>query len=213
MEEYITSYFATFISAFIISYFRIYSSDKFHNYFFLIIIDWFLVLNCIIYGCISIALLYLLKDNVVSIPVNNTQLSHYLYPAGIGIITKGVADVNFFNVKADGFSIPIGLKTFTQPLDKFFEEKFDGACFEKSKVYMEAYLVRYRHELLTNYCNDIGRFKAAIILKLNSFHPDKKKTGAFESSLNFIKAISVDETLVLVLREFGPTIFNSIFSL
>ena len=213
MEEYVTSYFAAFISACIISYFRVYSSDKFHNYFFLLIVDWFLVLNCIVYGCLSIALLYLLKDNVVSIPVNNTHLSHYLYPVAIGIITKGVADVNFFNVKTDGFSIPIGLKTFTQPLDKFFEEKFDGVCFEKSKVYMEAYLVRYRHELLTNYGNDILRFKAAIILKLNSFHPDKKKTGEFESSLNFTKSVSVDETLVLVLREFGPTIFNSIFPL
>ena len=97
--------------------------------------------------------------------------------------------------------------------DKFFEEKFDGVCFEKSKVYMDAYLVRYRHELLVNYCNEICRFKAAVILKLNSFHPDKKKTTEFESSLNFAKAISVDETLVLVLREFGPTIFNSIFPL
>jgi hypothetical protein len=213
MEEYLTSYIAAFFSACIISYFRVYSSDKFHNYFFLITIDWFLVLNCIIYGCISVGLLYLLKDNVVSIPVNNTQLGHYLYPIGIGIITKGVADINFFNVKADGFSIPIGLKTFTHPLDKFFEEKFDGVCFEKSKVYMESYLVKYRHELLTNYCNDIGRFKTDIILKLNSFHPDKKKTGGFETSLDFTKASSVEETLVLVLREFGPTIFNSIFPL
>ena len=96
MEEYITSYFAAFISACIISYFRIYSSDKFHNYFFLLIVDWFLVLNCIVYGCISIALLYLLKDNVVSIPVNNTQLSHYLYPVANWNNYQGSCRCKFF---------------------------------------------------------------------------------------------------------------------
>jgi hypothetical protein len=46
---------------------------------------------------------------------------------------------------------------------------------------------------------------------LKQNHPDKKKTGAFETSQDFAQIASSDDLLVLVLREFGPAVFKSIF--
>jgi hypothetical protein len=200
-----------FLAAFLVTYSRLYTSDKFHNYFFLLQTNGVLLLNCLAYGFVGILLLHLLKGNVIKISDDNTTISHYLYPIGIGIATKGIADINFFNIKTDGFSFPVGLKTITQPLDKFFEEKLDGISFKKSKVFLAPYMVKNSDELQNKYAGDVTAFKKDVVHSLKQNHPDVKKTGAFETSQDFAQVTSADDLLVLVLREFGPAVFASVF--
>ena len=102
-------------------------------------------------------------------------------------------------------------KTITQPLDKFFEEKLDGISFKKSKVFLSPYLAKYRKILANKYAANIGLFKKEVTNSLKQNHPDKKKAGAFETSQDFAQIASSDDLLVLVLREFGPAVFTSIF--
>src|SRR5882762_5645454 len=106
MGHYLPDFLA-FIAAFLVTYARVYTSDKFHNYFFLLHRNGVLLLNCFVYGMVGVLLLQLLKSHVITISDDNTTIGHYLYPIGIGIATKGISDINFFNIKTDGFSFPV----------------------------------------------------------------------------------------------------------
>lgn len=205
-EQQIIACAITFLCAFSVTYFNIYSSQKFHNYFFLLNNNGTLILFCLLYGAIGICLLYILKDNVITITGDNTKLGNYLYPIAVGVSTKGISDLNLFNIKTDGFAFPVGIKTITQPLDKFFEEKFDGVCFKKSKAFLQPYNNKYSSA-------DLKSFKDKTITDLKTNHPDTKKTDAFSASGQFMSTTNSGEVMVLVLREFGPIVFKSVFPL
>ncbi len=109
----------TFITAAAIAYYNVYISGKFHTLFFLMYARWPVILYSLIYGGIGVA--FLLKDDVLHITNDNTNIKEqYLKAFGTGVSVKAIADLIFFNVRSGGSSFPIGVKTFTQPLDQFF---------------------------------------------------------------------------------------------
>lgn len=200
-----------FLSACLITYYRLYTSEKFHNFFFLINWEPLVLIEVIIYGIIGVILLCILKDKVITITHDKTTIGNYLYPLLVGSMTKGISDINLFNIKTDGFSFPVGLRTVTQPLDKFFEEKLDGVCFPKTKTYLDPYREKYEQEFNIKYLGNIGSFKGHVIDQLELYHPDKKKVKTFEQSRDFRKATSPAEILVLVLGGFGRRVFEAVF--
>jgi hypothetical protein len=123
------------ISACAVTYYRLYTSEKFHNFYFLVSGNPMVVLQAVINSIIAILLLLFLKDKVVTITKDATTIGNYIYPLVIGAMAKGVSDIKLFDIKTDGFSFPLGLRTITQPLDKYFEEKLDGICFPKTKEF------------------------------------------------------------------------------
>jgi hypothetical protein len=195
----------------LIAYYRMFSSDKFHSYFFLIYKSGILIVYCVLYGAIAAALVGLLPADAVKVSGNLSKAGPWLYPLGIGLFTKGVSDLNLFNVRTDGTSIPVGLRTITQPIDKFFEEKLDGVSFKNLKNYIGPYYVKSRTNLSTQFANDLKVFKASVIAELKKYFNSMDRVAKFETSDAFGKVKSSDDVLYLALREFGKTIFESIF--
>jgi hypothetical protein len=206
-------YFLAFLSASLITYYRLYTSEKFHNFFFLIGWEPLVLIEVMIYGIIGVILLCILKDKVIAITNDKTTIGNYLYPLLVGAMTKGISDINLFNVKTDGFSFPVGLRTVTQPIDKFFEEKLDGICFPKTMAYQHPYRSKYEQEFSIKYQSNVNVFKAHVIHQLELYHPDKKKVKTFEQNRDFRKATNPAEILVLVLGEFGRRVFEAVFPL
>ncbi len=90
----------TFVTATCIAYYSTYISDKFHTLFFLIGRSWPVIFYSLIYGVIGVLTFYLLKDNVLQIAGNNTNIKEdYIKAFGVGAAVKAIADVNLFNVR------------------------------------------------------------------------------------------------------------------
>lgn len=207
------AFLIAFFSSMLIAYYRIFSSDKFHSYFFLICFNWILLVYCILYGAIAIGLYAILPSDAVKISGSLSNLSPWLYPVGIGVLTKGVSDLNLFNVRTEGTSIPVGLKTITQPIDKFFEEQLDAVSFKGLKKYIDPYYVKSRSDLGTvRFGNDLAKFKNFVLEELRKYFNSEDRIGRFENSDAFGKVKTSDDVLYLVLREFGKTIFESVFT-
>lgn len=197
----------TFFTAVIVAYVNLANSDKFRNFFFLIKATAPVLFYSACYGIIGILLYLLLKDNVISIPDTNINLpAGYMYAIAVGVATKGIAELNFFNIRSGATTIPVGIKTITQPLDRLFEQRIDAISFVRYCDYLKPYQVKYK-AAVTN----IDAFKKDCITQLNQYHPDKKKVAAFAASEDFSRASGTDELLALVLKEFGQTIFEKIF--
>ena len=210
--ESIIPYALTFLSASIITYYRVYTNDNFHNYFFLIYKKWVVIFCCLIYGLVGLLLWLILKNNVIAITGDNTNISKFLLPIGIGVAAKGVSDINFFNVKTDGFSIPIGLKLITQPLDKFFEDSFMGVTFVEKKAYLTPIISKYTKIFAETYNSDIAKFKQYVLQQLKDFYTNTSKIEGFEQGNEFKQNTATPEDLLnIVLSGFGKTIFESIF--
>lgn len=118
-------YLLVFLSAALVTYLNVYNGTKFHNFFFLIYGSFKLMLYCFVYGLIGISLFLFLKENVIAIDNNTRIASRYLLAIGTGISTKGIADINLFNIKQGGEITPIGLRTISRQIDAFFDKGFD----------------------------------------------------------------------------------------
>lgn len=198
----------TFITAAAIAYYNVYISSKFHTLFFLMYARWQLILYSLIYGSLGVVLLFLLKDDVLHISNDSTRIKEqYLKAFATGISVKAIADLNLFNVRSGGSSFPIGIKTFTKPLDQFFERKFNDIGFERSEKYLKPFYDKYAGQV-----TDINVFKEKIVSRLRRFYPDQDQVGAFIISDAFDKAKAPDEVMRLVLNEFGYKVFERIFS-
>lgn len=208
----IQAYLIAFLTSMFTAYYRILSSDKFHPYFFLIWRNGMLVLYCVLYGGIAATLVGLLPESAVKLTGNVSTAGTWLYPLGIGLLTKGVSDLNLFSVRTNGTSIPVGLRTITQPIDGFFEEKLDGVSFKNLKTYIEPYYRQSRARLIDQYANDLKAFKASIITELKKYFNSMERVAKFETGEEFGKVKTSDDVLSLVLRRFGKTIFESVFT-
>lgn len=197
-----------FLSASGVAYYSVYTNEKFHTLFFLLYRSKAVLFYSICYGIIGVILFLLLKDDVLNITENKTAIGgDYLKAFATGISTKAITDINFFHVRGGTSQFPFGIKTFTQPLDKFFERKFNDVGFEQSDVFLNPFYNKYKGKVA-----DINTFKNKIVTELKRFYPDQKQAGAFITSDNFVKAAETDEILLLVLYEFGETVFKRIFA-
>lgn len=197
----------TFFAATIVAYIGLANSDKFRNFFFLIKTASPVIFYSICYGIIGVLLHLLLKKGVISMPDININLpAGYIYAIAVGFATKGIADLNFFNIRSGTTTIPVGIKTITQPLDQLFEQQIDAVSFVRYCDYLKPFQDKYK-ATVTN----IDAFKKDSINQLNQYHPDKKKVAAFAAGEDFSRATNTDEILALVLKEFGQTIFEKIF--
>lgn len=198
--------------AFFVCYYRIYVNARFHGHFFLIWKKAALLLYCIFYAVIAVALCFLLKDDVMQLARNNLVLhDKYVLSFGIGMIVKGIADVNLFNIKYEGTIYPFGLRTITQPLDRFFEEKFDACLYIGRKIYLKPYEQCYETILRREFGGDLVSFRDNRMQEIRNYHTDKEKVLAFESSEGYDKVKTVKDLLGVVLKEFGRTIFEDTF--
>jgi hypothetical protein len=59
----------------------------------------------------------------------------------------------------------------------------------------------------------MGELKDHVISQLELYHRDRKKVTTFKQSRDFKAAKTPDELLVLILQEFGRTVFDSVFPL
>jgi hypothetical protein len=107
---------------------------------------------------------------------------------------------------------PIGLKTITQPIDKFFEEKLDGVSFQRLKKYIQPYYIKAQADLTGTYANDLNSFETFVIGELKKYSNSPDKVAAFTASDAIEKAKTSDDVIWSVLREFGKTIFESVFT-
>jgi hypothetical protein len=200
-------------SACAVTYYRLYTSDKFHSFYFLISRHWLVALQAGINALVALILLLCLKDKVITVTKDATTIGDYLYPLMVGALAKGISDINLFNVKTDGFTFPFGLRSITQPVDKFFEEKLDGICFPKTQKYMARFNGKYSEEFAGKYHGNMVAFKEYVTSQLDLYYRNKPKVAAFKQSREFKAAKTVDELLVQVLQEFGPTVFQGVFPL
>lgn len=200
-------YAIVFLSAFAVSYYSIFTSEKFGTIFFLLYNSKYLIFYSLSYGIIGLLVYLLLKENVLQVTDNNTAIGgEYLTAFGTGISTKAIAEINLFNIKSSNTQFPFGVKTFTQPLDQFFEKKLNDAGFERTGIFLQPYYSKYDGKVA-----DIKLFKNRIATELKRFYPDQKQVGAFITGDSFVKAEETDEILLLVLYEFGETVFKKIF--
>lgn len=196
-----------FLAAFCVACYSVYTNEKFHTLFFLIYKSKAVVLYSVCYGIIGVVIFLLLKDDVLKITDNQTTLdTSYLKALGTGISTKAISEINLFNVRGGTAQFPFGIRTFTQPLDQFFERKFNDVGFVRSDEFLQPYYDKYKGKVKT-----ITTLKDAIVTELKRFYPDQKEVGAFITSDNFVKAQESDEVLLLVLYEFGENVFKRIF--
>ncbi len=191
----------TFLTAFIFTYINIFNSKKFGNYFFLIWVAFPVLVYCVIYGFIGVFLFIILKEGVITIDTNNTlAYGPYLTAFATGLMTKGVADIKFFDIRHQGEPFPIGLRTITQFLDDRFDREFDSIGFQRFLKFITPFQQKYEH-------TNLALFKQLIIDKLAS-HPSREKVAAFTTSV-IQPAGSTKEILDGILREFGKrTLFT-----
>lgn len=195
------------LPAFAVAYYSVYSNDRFHTLFFLIYKSKPVLIYSFCYGLIGLFLYLLLKENVYAVTANNTLVgADYLKALGTGASVRAFSDINFFNIRGGGSVLPVGVKTFTQPLDKFFERKFNDAGYERSMQFLQPFYDKYKGKV-----SKMDVFKGKIVTLLKRFYLDQKQVGAFVTSDSFVKAAESDEVLALVLNEFGEAIFKRIF--
>ena len=204
-------YLLTCASAIAVTYYRVYASDKFHNLFFFVSVSEFIWIQAIINAVLGALLLCILKDKLITIGNNNTSAGDFIYPIVIGTMIKGVSDINLFNVKTNGFSFPVGLRTITQPMDSFFDVKLDGVCFNRSMAYLLPFNTKYTLDFIITRYGGIAQLKQDVISLLEDHYPDKKKVKTFAQSPEFLNAAKPGEILRLVLQEFGKTVFETLF--
>jgi hypothetical protein len=194
--------FTAFITAFIVTYYNIYNSDKLHNYFFLIYRHYLLLLYCLVYGGIGIGLFLLTKkSNVFDLDSSHINIpAVYLTALGVGISTKGVADITLFSIKYSGQSTPFGLKTISRQIDGLFDNFIEPVCFERMTDFIGSYQDKYA-------ATDLSKLKLRIVDCLAAY-PNREKVAAFAEELN--KAATSKEVLESLLREFGKATLRTI---
>ncbi len=198
-------YLLTFATAFAVSYYRVYISEKFQTLFFLLYNDKYIVLYCTCYGLIGVGLFSILKDSALDFLGNNTRIDRvYIKAVSIGLATKAISDINLFDLKVGGTQIPLGVKTLTLPIDKFFEQQFNSSGYVKARAFLTPYYTKFQAKNL-----DIKQFKQEVSTSLKRFYPDQKQVGYFSTSDNYINSIAADEVLLLVLTEFGVKVFRN----
>lgn len=199
-------YAIAFLTAFTVAYYSVYTDNRFHSLFFLIWRNNNVILYSLIYGLIGAVLFLILKESVLNIEGNETTFNtEYLYAIAVGSSTRAVADLNLFNIRGAGMQIPFGVKILSQPLDQFFEKRFNAVSFKKARAFLTPYQKKYAGRV-----GDIDGFKNEIAKALQQY-PDRNFSGGFISSDSFTKATDCDELLTLVLSQFGESVFNQIF--
>jgi hypothetical protein len=197
MQPYLP-WLAFFVGAFA-TYWNVYTSERFHNYFFLIYKKFSVVAYSMLYGGIGIALFYMLKDNLLAVTESNVKLSVDATKAILsGLAAKGFADINFFNVRSKGDNVPIGLRSISKEVDKIFDNIFDSQSYKGMSDFMAKYYCDYKNA-------DVQQFKVDLSNELFS-HPNREKVTDFLASLSNSNMRDLDS----ILRTFGKKTFQNI---
>lgn len=192
----------TFFTACIVTYINVFTSEKFNNLFFLIYNSEIIILYCIIYGFIGITLLLILEESAFTIIDSNTNLSGSYFSAFlIGLATKVITEIKFFDLKYGNETVPIGLKTVSSFIDTQFDKTLNAICLERFLDFISSYRIKYENTNLT-------LFKVHIV-EILSFHPSKDKINEF-SNFVMADATSTNEILERILIEFGKRTLNTI---
>jgi hypothetical protein len=191
-----------FITSFIFTYIGVWNSKRFSNYFFLVRSSAVVITYCFFYGLLAVGLYLLLTPGKLTIEDQLLQLpGEWALAFGVGMITHGVADLNFFNIRHAGESFPIGLRSFSRYAEAWFERQCDSVCFERFLVFIEPYRNKYRDA-------DLASFKDQVV-QLLSAHPSPEKIAAFTSEV-IAPASSPKEIIDGILREFGKNTLETI---
>ena len=190
-----------FLSAAIVAYNSIYSSERFHNYFFLLYRHWSVLVYVTIYGLLGSLMYVMLEPNALTFEGNNLAISPQpLIAITTGIATKGIANIILFKIRTGGESVPIGLHTFTRAIDNFFENIFDTICYDRMAGFCDQEVQRFKPLA-------VRKLKIQIVQELAA-HPAKEKVAAFVQSIS--NAATKKEILNNLLCIFGKATYRRI---
>lgn len=194
--------FTAFATSFVFTYIGVWNSKRFGNYFFLVRYSTVVLTYCLFYGLLAAGLYLLLAPGKLAIEDQLLQLpGEWALAIGTGIITHGVADLNFFNIRHAGESFPVGLRSFSRYAEAYFERQCDSVCFERFIVFIAPYRSKYQQV-------ELSSFKEQILQLLNA-HPSPEKIAAFTSDV-IVPAGSAKEIIDGILREFGRDTLQTI---
>jgi hypothetical protein len=193
-----------FFAAFGVTYVSVFNSKKFSNLFFLIYGSPVVIIYCIIYGLIGVVLFLTLKENTLIIKQHNTNLtSPYFSSFLVGVATKGLTELKFFDIRHADESFPIGLKTIFHFIDTRFDEVCDSICFDRFHVFISQYRGRYKDV-------NLDLFKKQIVDILSS-HPSSEKVENFSKKV-IARAKGHTDILNEIVKVFGKRTLNTIIT-
>lgn len=191
-----------FFTACLFTYATVFNNEKFSNFFFLIYGSAVVIIYCLIYGLIGVVLFFLLKGNAFAIEENNTNLTGpYVSAFFIGFATKGISEIKFLDVRHAGESFPIGLKTISHFIDKWFDEECDAICLDRFYAFITPYRIKYKDVNL-----DLFKKRIEEVLSL---HPSHEKVGIFSKE---VIANATKPTVILheIIKVFGKRTLDTI---
>jgi hypothetical protein len=187
--------FAAFTTSFVFTYISVWNSKRFSNYFFLVRYSPVVLTYCLFYGVLAASLYLLLAPGKLTVEDQLLQLpGEWALAIGVGMVTHGVADLNFFNIRHAGESFPVGLRSFSRYAEAYFERQCDSVCFDRFIVFIAPYRNKYQQAELVSFKEQI--------LQLLTAHPSPEKIAAFTSEV-IVPAGSAKEIIDGILREFG----------
>lgn len=194
--------FTAFTTSFVFTYISVWNSKRFSNYFFLVRYSTVVLTYCLFYGVLAASLYLLLAPGKLTIEDQLLQLpGEWALAIGVGMVTHGVADLNFFNIRHAGESFPVGLRSFSRYAEAYFERQCDSVCFDRFILFIAPYRNKYRDA-------DLNTFKEQVV-QLLSAHPSPEKVAAFTSEV-MAPANSAKEIIDGILREFGRDTLKTI---
>ncbi|WP_028788702.1 hypothetical protein [Terrimonas ferruginea] len=194
--------FTAFTTSFVFTYISVWNSKRFSNYFFLVRYSTVVLTYCLFYGVLAASLYLLLAPGKLTIEDQLLQLpGEWALAIGVGMVTHGVADLNFFNIRHAGESFPVGLRSFSRYAEAYFERQCDSVCFDRFILFIAPYRNKYRDA-------DLNTFKEQVV-QLLSAHPSPEKVAAFTSEV-MAPANSAKEIIDGILREFGRDTLQTI---
>lgn len=192
----------SFATSFLFTYISVWNSKRFSNYFFLINRSVIVLAYCGFYGMLAAGLYLLLIPGRVSVEDRILLVPDgWALAIGIGVITHGLTDLNFFNIRYAGESLPVGLRSVSRYIEAYFERSCDSVCFDRFISFIRPYRDKYRNA-------DLATFKEQV-LQLLAAHPSPEKVAAFASGV-MAPASSVKEIIDGILREFGRNTLQTI---
>jgi len=136
-----------------------------------------------------------IEDQLLQLP------GEWALAIGVGMVTHGVADLNFFNIRHAGESFPVGLRSFSRYAEAYFERQCDSVCFDRFIIFIAPYRNKYQQAELVSFKEQI--------LQLLTAHPSPEKIAAFTSEV-IVPAGSAKEIIDGILREFGRDTLQTI---
>lgn len=176
-------------------------TSKYPQTFFLIKRSTHLYLYSLSYGIISFFLMFGLKFliDAGSIKLEGYAISNvWVQAIIIGIATKALLHIRFFNVSIGSQSFPIGLETIVQLFEPWLLRKIEIFEFNELRTFIQADAERYK---------SLNYVKRKI--KENMPPLPNAENIAFKEDLN--GKATVSEAMELYLRYFGKRSFKRIF--